>query len=63
MVEAIRQVSRTLGIATIAECVESEAVLAALQRIGVDFVQGYLLAPPQPIAHLVPLTLASPSRA
>jgi diguanylate cyclase (GGDEF)-like protein/PAS domain S-box-containing protein len=61
MVEAIRQVSRTLGIATIAECVESEGVLEALQRIGVDFVQGYLLAPPQPISQLIALTLASPA--
>jgi len=43
MVEAISKVGRALGIATVAECVESEAVLDELQRIGVDFAQGFLL--------------------
>ena len=52
MVEAICKIGRSLGIATVAECVESEPVLAELKRIGVDFVQGYYLARPQPIAQL-----------
>ncbi|MBV8307404.1 MAG: EAL domain-containing protein, partial [Gammaproteobacteria bacterium] len=52
MVEAIGKVGRALGIATVAECVESEAVLAELKRIGVDFAQGFHLAPPLPIAQL-----------
>ncbi|HUI58610.1 MAG TPA: PAS domain S-box protein [Steroidobacteraceae bacterium] len=52
MVEAISKVGRALGIATVAECVESEAVLAELGRIGVDFAQGYFVAAPLPIAQL-----------
>jgi diguanylate cyclase (GGDEF)-like protein/PAS domain S-box-containing protein len=52
MVEAIGKVGRALGIATIAECVENEAVLKELQRIGVDFAQGFHLAHPRPIAQL-----------
>ncbi|HTV52274.1 MAG TPA: EAL domain-containing protein [Steroidobacteraceae bacterium] len=52
LVEAISQLGRALGVATVAECVESEAVLEVLQRIGVDFVQGYLLAQPRPISEL-----------
>ncbi|TLY63578.1 MAG: PAS domain S-box protein [Gammaproteobacteria bacterium] len=52
MVEAIIKVGRALGIATIAECVEAEAVLAELKRIGVDFAQGHYLARPLPIAEL-----------
>jgi ammonium transporter, Amt family len=44
MVEAISKVGRALGIATVAECVESEAVLVELKRIGVDFAQGFHLA-------------------
>jgi len=52
MVEAICKIGRALGIFTVAECVESEAVLAELKHIGVDFVQGYYLALPQPIANL-----------
>jgi diguanylate cyclase (GGDEF)-like protein/PAS domain S-box-containing protein len=52
MVEAIGKVGQALGIATIAECVENEAVLAELKRIGVDYAQGFHLAYPQPIAQL-----------
>jgi diguanylate cyclase (GGDEF)-like protein/PAS domain S-box-containing protein len=52
MVEAIGKVGRALGIATIAECVETQAVLTELKRIGVDFAQGFYLAQPLPIAQL-----------
>jgi EAL domain-containing protein (putative c-di-GMP-specific phosphodiesterase class I) len=52
MVEAISKIGRALGIATVAECVESEAVLEELKRIGVDFAQGFFLAAPLPIAQL-----------
>jgi EAL domain-containing protein (putative c-di-GMP-specific phosphodiesterase class I) len=52
MVEAIGRVGRALGIATVAECVETQAVLDELKRIGVDFAQGFLLARPQPITQL-----------
>jgi len=52
MVEAIGRVGRALGIATVAECVETQAVLDELKRIGVDFAQGFLLARPQPIEQL-----------
>jgi len=52
MVEAISKVGRALGIATVAECVESEAVLTELRRIGVDFAQGFHLAQPLPITQL-----------
>jgi diguanylate cyclase (GGDEF)-like protein/PAS domain S-box-containing protein len=52
MVEAIAKVGRALGIATVAECVESEAVLKELRRIGVDYVQGFHLANPLPVAQL-----------
>jgi diguanylate cyclase (GGDEF)-like protein/PAS domain S-box-containing protein len=48
MVEAIAQVGRTLGIYTIAEDVDSPAVLAELERIGVDFAQGSHLVSPHP---------------
>ena len=44
MVEAICQVGRAMGIATVAERVESEAVLEALKAIGVDYAQGFHLA-------------------
>jgi EAL domain-containing protein (putative c-di-GMP-specific phosphodiesterase class I) len=52
MVEAISRVGRALGIATVAECVETQAVLDELKRIGVDFAQGFYLARPQPVEQL-----------
>ena len=52
MVEAVSKVGRALGIATVAECVESEAVLTELRRIGVDYAQGFHLARPLPVAQL-----------
>jgi diguanylate cyclase (GGDEF)-like protein/PAS domain S-box-containing protein len=53
MVEAICKVGKALGIETVAECVETQAVLDELQRIGVDYAQGYFLARPEPIERLV----------
>jgi diguanylate cyclase (GGDEF)-like protein/PAS domain S-box-containing protein len=52
MVEAISQVGRALGIATIAEKVESADVFAELKRLGVQFAQGYFVARPCPIDSL-----------
>ncbi len=46
MVEAIIQLSHTLGLVPIAEGVESEAQVAALLAFGCDLAQGYFLARP-----------------
>ena len=48
MVEAINRIGHVMEIKTIAEFVESAAVLEALQKIGVDFAQGYYVGKPQP---------------
>jgi len=49
MVEGICHVARALGIQTIAERVESAEVLASLERLGVNYVQGYFLGRPEPL--------------
>ncbi|MGA2365905.1 MAG: PAS domain S-box protein [Steroidobacteraceae bacterium] len=54
MVEAISHVGRTLGIATIAEKVESAEVFAELKRLRVEFAQGYYVARPASIEMLRP---------
>jgi EAL domain-containing protein (putative c-di-GMP-specific phosphodiesterase class I) len=51
MVEAISQVGRAMGIRTIAERVESEAVLLALARLGIGYAQGYYIAKPRPLGE------------
>jgi diguanylate cyclase (GGDEF)-like protein/PAS domain S-box-containing protein len=47
MVEAINTIGKIMGKQTIAESVETPAVLQRLQQLGVDYVQGYGVARPQ----------------
>jgi EAL domain-containing protein (putative c-di-GMP-specific phosphodiesterase class I) len=52
MVSSINQVAHTMGIETIAEYVENDAIRVALEGIGVDYGQGYALARPMPLEAL-----------
>jgi len=54
MVEAINQIGHVMGVATIAEHVQTEAALNLLNDLGVDFVQGSVIAEPKPI---MPITV------
>jgi diguanylate cyclase (GGDEF)-like protein/PAS domain S-box-containing protein len=47
MVEAIHGISQALGLQTIAEFVETEAIALALTEIGIDMGQGYYFGRPQ----------------
>jgi len=49
LVEAIHQIGRHLGLRTVAESVEDEATIEALREMGVEFAQGYAVAPPRPL--------------
>lgn len=49
LVESIHQIGQLLGIGTIAESMESDEILATLEQIGVDYVQGYGVARPEPL--------------
>jgi Amt family ammonium transporter len=49
MVAAINQVGHTMGIQTIAEYAESEANVAQLKALNVDYVQGYAIGSPKPL--------------
>ncbi len=51
-VEAITRIAQVLGVRTIAEFVENEETLAALRKMGVDFVQGFAIHRPEPIERL-----------
>ncbi|WP_174999258.1 EAL domain-containing protein [Rugamonas aquatica] len=56
MVAAINQIGHVMGIQTIAEFVESDAILDALGEMGIDCAQGYTVQVPQPMLarRLVP---------
>ncbi|MBC7784973.1 MAG: EAL domain-containing protein, partial [Burkholderiales bacterium] len=49
MVEAINHIGHIMGIQTIAEYVENEAIFQELRKIGVDFAQGYGIGRPAPL--------------
>ncbi|MBB6562599.1 EAL domain-containing protein (putative c-di-GMP-specific phosphodiesterase class I)/GGDEF domain-containing protein [Acidovorax soli] len=51
VVLAICDVARTMGLATIAEFVETPAQRALLAAYGVDYVQGFGIAKPLPLPH------------
>jgi len=53
MVAAMIKLARTLNFAVIAEQVEDTSALEAAKRMGVDFVQGFQLGRPQPLARVV----------
>jgi EAL domain-containing protein (putative c-di-GMP-specific phosphodiesterase class I) len=48
MVEAINDIGHVLGLKTIAEYVENDAIRARLAAIGVNFIQGFGIARPEP---------------
>ena len=54
MVRRCVSVARAMGAQTVAEGVETSAVLEQVRRVGIDYAQGVLLAPPAPISELSP---------
>jgi diguanylate cyclase (GGDEF)-like protein/PAS domain S-box-containing protein len=54
MVRAINQVGNAMGIATIAERVETREVLDKLSSLGVEFAQGYYIARPTSVQTFRP---------
>ena len=49
MVTAIVQLARAMNLRTTAECVENPAILAVVEPLGVDFVQGFAIGRPRPL--------------
>lgn len=52
MVKAMNAIGRELGIATIAEYVESGEIMAELTQLGVPYGQGFGLAKPMPLSFV-----------
>lgn len=49
MVEAINHIGHVMGKRTVAEFVGDQATFDALKKMGVDYAQGYYIAPPVPL--------------
>ncbi|MFS7249832.1 EAL domain-containing protein [Rahnella rivi] len=53
IVQSICQVARMKHLSIVAEYVETEEQKAALHALGVDYMQGYLVGKPEPLASLL----------
>ena len=53
MVQSINGIAKVMSKQTIAEFVENETTLSTLKEIGVDFVQGNVIAEPRPLSRLL----------
>lgn len=62
MVESINHIGHVMGIKTIAEFVENQAILDKLRAIGVDYAQGYGIAKPSPLVEMAPFQAADDKR-
>ncbi len=51
--QAARQAAAVLGLPTIAKGADSSASVEAIHLLGVDYAQGFALAPPRPIEDLI----------
>lgn len=49
MVQSIHAVGKAMGIHTIAEYVENDAILRRLENLGVEYAQGYAVGRPEPL--------------
>ncbi|MFN3843964.1 MAG: EAL domain-containing protein [Rehaibacterium terrae] len=52
MVESIHRIGKVMGVRTIAEFVENEAIFRRIREIGVDYCQGFLFGMPRPLLNL-----------
>lgn len=49
MVRSINEIGQTMGMKTVAEFVENQAIENSLRDLGVDFAQGFLVDKPRPL--------------
>ena len=59
MVKSINDIGHVMGMKTIAEFVENEAIEEIVRELGVDYAQGYGIEKPQPLSDILakPITL------
>lgn len=58
MVEAIARIGRVMGLTTIAEYVENDAIVQRLTELGVDYAQGFGVHRPEPLSMELPVAIA-----
>lgn len=57
MLSAIVRLAEAMGLRTVAECVESDAIRDVVQRLGVGYGQGFSIGRPMPLEKVIPAVL------
>lgn len=57
IVDATRRVAQTLNLTTVAEYVESEEILEFLEKMGIDYAQGYYTGKPVSLEKLLMISI------
>ena len=57
MVHAVNYVAHEMGMKSVAEYAESDEIIAALQKLSIDYAQGHALGKPEPLYEAVPTEL------
>ncbi|MGQ0657060.1 MAG: EAL domain-containing protein [Chromatiales bacterium] len=63
IVLSLNRIAQRLGIRTVAECVADVDTLLELREIGVDYVQGHVIAEPRPVELSAASTVVASNRA
>jgi EAL domain-containing protein (putative c-di-GMP-specific phosphodiesterase class I) len=53
LVNSINDIGHVMGMKTIAEFVENDAIMEQLNEIGVDYAQGYGIGKPEPFNDVI----------
>lgn len=57
IVASVCSIAQTMGVVTVAECVETSEDVRLLAEIGVDYIQGYATGRPQPVETYIGLDM------
>jgi diguanylate cyclase (GGDEF)-like protein len=59
MLSAIVRLAQAMGLRTVAECVESDAIRDVVRQLGVEFGQGFSIGRPAPLEKVIPVVLGA----
>jgi len=59
MLSAIVRLAQAMGLRTVAECVESDAIRDIVRQLGVEFGQGFSIGRPMPLEKVIPAVLGA----
>ena len=59
MLSAIVRLAQAMGLRTVAECVENDAIRDVVRQLGVEYGQGFSIGRPAPLEKVIPIVLGA----